>query len=1060
MPKKSGIHKVLVIGSGPIVIGQAAEFDYAGTQACLALKEENIEVVLVNNNPATMMTDENIADVVYFEPLTAKSLEKIIEKERPDGLLATLGGQTGLNLARALTENGVLEKYGVELLGTPIETIEKGEDRQAFRALMKQLGEPVAESETISTVNEALRFADQHGYPVIIRPAYTLGGSGGGFAHHEEELKELAESGLDASPIHQCLIEVSIKGFKEIEYEVMRDADDTCITVCNMENIDPVGVHTGDSIVVAPSQTLTDEEYHMLRKASLKIIRALGVVGGCNIQFALDPDSKQYYLIEVNPRVSRSSALASKATGYPIAKIAAKLSLGYSLFELKNPVTQTTYASFEPALDYVVVKIPRWPFDKFPDAERQLGTQMKATGEVMAIGRTFSFALQKAVRSLEIGVSSLNDAIFQETEEEKLIDIMVHATDERLFAIIEWLRRGGSVEQVENMTGISPFFLHHFARLVRLEEKVLKTNWNEVDADFLRLLKSEGFSDRWLAKTWKVKEQDVREKRKRFDIQPVYKMVDTCAAEFTAPSAYYYSSYGGANDAAVSTQKKKVLIIGAGPIRIGQGIEFDYCSVHAVQALKNAGYETILVNNNPETVSTDYTVSDRLYFEPLAAEDVLHVIEQENVDAVITGFGGQTAISLVKDLEQAGVYLPGVDAQTIDELEDREAFYKFLSRIDLPHIPGLTAQNEQQLFEKASEVGYPLLLRPSYVIGGRGMVIIHSPEELKQYVARQDLVIAYPILIDAYVPGTEVEVDAVSDGKDVFIPAIMEHIEKAGIHSGDSTAVTPAYSLGEEAKKAIVEATKKIAASMSYRGLFNVQFVVYGNKVYVLEVNPRASRTVPMLSKITGIDLCGLAVDVLFGASLQEKKRVGLFPELPYTTVKMPVFSTHKLSGVDPFLGPEMQSTGELMACDFTLHAALKKALVGIERPIDWERGGEIFVDADENQCRQLEKVIHCFRNSHIRFTADNPVVVKKLSVKQKSFSEWLQSPEKLLYLSLSGDKARRKEASIKRVAAFTSFEQFHMLLLADRAEETTAFSIKKWLKMAESHFSEEKIHS
>ncbi|HHY21672.1 MAG TPA: carbamoyl phosphate synthase large subunit, partial [Bacilli bacterium] len=804
MPKDTSIASVLVIGSGPIVIGQAAEFDYAGTQACLALKEEGVHVILVNNNPATVMTDESCADVVYFEPLTVASIEKIIAKERPGGLLATLGGQTGLNLALALHKAGILEKYNVRMLGTPIESIIKGEDREEFRSLMNELNEPVPESEICSTVEAAVQFASSVGYPIIVRPAYTLGGAGGGIANNEAELRYIVKGGLELSPITQCLIEKSIAGFKEVEYEVMRDANDTCITICNMENIDPVGIHTGDSIVVAPTQTLTDNEVQMLRSVSLKIIRALGIVGGCNIQFALDPVSKQYYLIEVNPRVSRSSALASKATGYPIARMAAKLSLGYHLHELLNPVTGHTYASAEPTLDYVVVKFPRWPFDKFVHADRTLGTQMKATGEVMAIERNLLSALQKAVRSLEMKTNGLELTSLTRWSDKKLWEVVIHADDRRFFAILELLRRGVTIKEIHEQTKINLYYLTSFKKLIDLENLVKETSFEKVDAPILMKLKQAGFSDEWLSKVWGIEESKLRERRKQWGIVPSYKMVDTCAGEFKAQTSYFYSSWHGENEVEKS-DKKKVLIIGSGPIRIGQGIEFDYCSVHGVFALKQLDYEAIIINNNPETVSTDYSVADRLYFEPLTVEDVLNVIDVEEVEGVIVQLGGQTAISLVEGLEKAGVKLFGTTLDTIDQLEDRGRFYDFMKKVNVPHIPGVTANDEAELLKSVEAIGYPVLLRPSYVIGGQGMSIHSSHVELLAYLADKEQVITYPILIDAYYPGIEIEVEALTDGENVCIPAIFEHVEKAGVHSGDSMSVTPPFSLSDDVKEKVFQ---------------------------------------------------------------------------------------------------------------------------------------------------------------------------------------------------------------------------------------------------------------
>ncbi len=810
MPKDDTIQTILVIGSGPIVIGQAAEFDYAGTQACLALKEEGYKVILVNNNPATIMTDDMNADAVYFEPLTVDVLEKIISKEKPDGLLATLGGQTGLNLAYQLDDAGVLEKYNVKLLGTPIDSIKKGEDRELFRELMFEIGEPVPDSTIVHTLEEALAFADKIGFPIIVRPAYTLGGTGGGIADSLDTFKELVRGGLQESPITQCLIERSIAGYKEVEYEVMRDGNNTCITICNMENIDPVGIHTGDSIVVAPSQTLSDDEFQMLRAASIKIISALGIIGGCNIQFALDPNSKQYYLIEVNPRVSRSSALASKATGYPIARIAAKLAVGYDLSELINPVTKSTYSSFEPALDYVAVKFPRWPFDKFTTANRKLGTQMKATGEVMALHRSFEGGVQKAVDSLELKTIGLQLSSLKNKTVPELWGKLAEKSDERIFVIFEMLRKGVTIEEIHEATAIDYFFLKSFASLIQNEMEIEAKAIDQVTREELQTYKEKGFSDRYLASVWKVSEMEVRAHRKSLGLTAVYKTVDTCAAEFESHTNYHYSTYFGENEQK-KTDKKKVLMIGSGPIRIGQGIEFDYCSVHGVYALQDENVETIMINNNPETVSTDFATADRLYFEPLTLEYVLNVIEAEDIKDVIVQFGGQTAINLAKGLEDYGVNLLGTSFDTLDQLEDRDRFYQLLQKLDIPHVPGSMANGEEQLIARAEAIGFPVLLRPSYVIGGQGMEIIRSKESLLNRMVNGTALV-YPVLIDSYIPGKEAEIDLIADGNDVYIPIIAEHIEKAGVHSGDSMALLPAQSLTDDIKDKMTLYAKKLVS--------------------------------------------------------------------------------------------------------------------------------------------------------------------------------------------------------------------------------------------------------
>ncbi|HET7658156.1 MAG TPA: carbamoyl phosphate synthase large subunit [Bacillales bacterium] len=1051
MPKLEGIQKVLVIGSGPIIIGQAAEFDYAGTQACLALKEEGCEVVLLNNNPATIMTDPSIADTVYFEPITVESAEKIIESENPDGLLATLGGQTGLNLALDLYNEGILQKYNLKLLGTEIESIMKGEDREAFRELMHELGEPVAESEIVETVDEAIKFADTAGFPLIIRPAYTLGGSGGGFADTSEDLAELAAGGLRESPIHQCLIEKSMKGYKEIEYEVMRDGNNTCITICNMENVDPVGVHTGDSIVVAPSQTLTDTEYHKLRAASLKIIRALDIIGGCNIQFALNPYTSDYYIIEVNPRVSRSSALASKATGYPIARIAAKLCLGYHLHELINPVTGHTYASFEPALDYVAVKFPRWPFDKFSDADRKLGTQMKATGEVMAIDRSLVGGFQKAVRSLDMKTIGLGEATFAESSEGKLWEHVENATDLRFFAVLELMRRGVLPEKIYEKSRISLFFLDAFKRMVQGEKKAKLFTFPEVDGPSLLELKKLGCSDEWLAAIWGTDTLSVWKKRRQLGILPSYRKVDTCAAEFEAESAYYYSSWGGKGDIEPS-EGKKMLVIGSGPIRIGQGIEFDYCSVHAVQALQAEGYKTIMINNNPETVSTDYTLADRLYFEPLAFEDVLNVAAFEEVDGVIVQVGGQTSISLVKDLERAGIPVLGVNANTIDQLEDRDLFYRLMEKLHIPHIPGLTAYNEIDLVVKADEVGYPVLLRPSYVIGGQGMVIIESKQEMETYIKQSLSKVQFPILIDAYISGTEAEVDVLTDGGDVLIPGFFEHIEKAGVHSGDSTAVTPPFSLTNEVKSRLENYTKVIARAINFQGIFNVQFVVSNQKVYVLEINPRASRTVPILSKVYDIDMIGIAVKLMLGKSIaQLGYEIGCLEEPPYFTVKFPVFSTGKLPGVDPLLGPEMKSTGEGIAISETYACALGTAM-----DLTFQPGDECFCLVDESGWGRFEKLSDLLHEAGVVLVSDDVRFSRCFGLKKEaSFHDWIRKKEAraLINLGSRSGKQQRMIAVRNRLKVITEETQVESLLVK-RTESREMTPIGHWLKKKEGSFS------
>lgn len=925
MPKRNDIKKILVIGSGPIVIGQAAEFDYSGTQACQALKEEGYEVVLVNSNPATIMTDTHIADKVYMEPITLEFLAKIIRLERPDGILATLGGQTGLNMAVKLAESGILEEEGVELLGTDIKAISNAEDRELFRELMREIGEPVPESDIIHTAEEAVRFADKIGYPIIVRPAYTLGGTGGGIAYDEIGLREIVKNGIALSPIGQCLVERSLLGYKEIEYEVMRDGNDNCIIVCNMENIDPVGIHTGDSIVVAPSQTLSDREYQMLRSASLKMIRALGIEGGCNVQFALDPHSYQYYVIEVNPRVSRSSALASKATGYPIAKIAAKIAIGYTLDEIINPITKKTYACFEPSIDYVVTKIPRWPFDKFTTANRKLGTQMKATGEVMAIGRTFEESLLKAIRSLEIGAYHLYLKEAEEIADEELLQRLEKADDERIFLIAEALRRGYAVEKIHDMTKIDPFFLWKIAGIVKMEQQL----GHGLNDQLLYQAKRMGFTDKAIAQYAQMQPDQVALLRKERNLIPVYKMVDTCAGEFEAETPYYYSTYEEENEWE-GAERPRVVVLGSGPIRIGQGIEFDYSTVHAVWAIREAGYEAIIINNNPETVSTDFSTSDRLYFEPLYLEDVLHILEQEKPIGVIVQFGGQTALNLAAGIAKAGYKILGTDLEAIDQAEDRKRFEALMRELGINQPPGTTVRSVAEAVESANQLGYPCLVRPSYVLGGRAMEIVYNEAELLAYMEEAVKVNPeHPVLIDRYLLGKEVEVDAICDGEEVLIPGIMEHIERAGVHSGDSIAVYPPQAVDQATKEEIVSITTKIAKGLRIKGLLNIQFVLYKGVVYVLEVNARSSRTVPFLSKVTGIPMANLATKIILGQNLKSLGYSGgYYPEANEVSVKVPVFSFAKLQRVDVTLGPEMKSTGEVIGRDRNLAKALYKGLI------------------------------------------------------------------------------------------------------------------------------------
>ena len=955
MPKRQDIHKILVIGSGPIVIGQAAEFDYAGSQACQSLREEGYEVILINSNPATIMTDTTIADRVYIEPITLDFAKRVIYKERPDAILGSLGGQTGLNLVVDLHNDGILDECGVEILGTDLHAINRAEDRELFRALMQEIKEPVPESAIVHTVDLAVEFCNTHGYPVVVRPAYTLGGTGGGFADNEEELREICEAGLKISPVGQCLIEQSIAGYKEIEYEVMRDANDNAIVVCNMENIDPVGIHTGDSIVVAPVQTLTDRENQMLRSASLKIIRALKICGGCNVQLALDPESFKYYVIEVNPRVSRSSALASKATGYPIAKISAKLAVGLTLDEILNPITKTSYACFEPAIDYIVTKFPRFPFDKFPSADRHLGTQMKATGEIMSIGRTFEESFLKAVRSLEMKVDHIYKAEFASMDQMQLLEKIKNSDDERIFAIAQWLRNGFDMSIILKETKMDSFFIHHIKRIIDLEQEMMA---HVKDVETLKVLKRNGFSDSYIAKNWNMSEKEVYDLRKANSIFPVYKMVDTCAGEFTSATPYFYSSYEEENES-ICSDRKKIVVLGSGPIRIGQGVEFDYATVHCVETLREAGYEAIIINNNPETVSTDFSISDKLYFEPLTTEDVMHVIELEKPLGVIVQFGGQTAINLADSLVQHGVKILGTSLEDIDRAEDRHEFEAMLRKLDIPQPQGETAVTVEEALVIAQKIGYPVLVRPSYVLGGRAMEIVHNDDELKVYMATAVKEISHdaPILVDKYIVGKELEIDAIADGENVFIPGVMEHIERAGVHSGDSISVYPTQIISEKVKETIIDYGIRIGKGFHFIGLYNIQFIVDKDEnVYVLEVNPRSSRTVPFLSKITGIQMSNIATKAILGHSIVEQGYTpGYHPDdKHHVFVKAPVFSFAKLRHVDTVLGPEMKSTGEALGSDVNLEKALYKALVasGISVPM---HGNVLLTIADEDKSEALK---------------------------------------------------------------------------------------------------------
>jgi len=957
MPKRSDIKKVMVIGSGPIVIGQAAEFDYAGTQACRSLKEEGIEVCLVNSNPATIMTDKEIADQVYIEPLTVDVLKQIIIKEKPDSLLPTLGGQAGLNLGMELAESGFLEEQGVKLIGTTAETIFRAEDRQAFKDTMEKLGEPVAASLVVNTVEDGIKFTNTIGYPVVLRPAYTLGGSGGGIANNQQELVEILTNGLRLSRVHEVLVERCIAGWKEIEYEVMRDANGNCITVCNMENIDPVGVHTGDSIVVAPSQTLGDKEYQMLRTSALRIIDELGITGGCNVQYALHPESFEYCVIEVNPRVSRSSALASKATGYPIAKVAAKIALGYTLDEIPNAITKKTYASFEPMLDYCVVKIPRLPFDKFITAQRKLTTQMKATGEVMSICNNFEGALMKAIRSLEQHVDSLLSYDFCDMTDEELNEALKVVDDRRIYCIAEALRRGASYETIHNITKIDMWFIDKIKILVEME---LRLQQEELTVELLKEAKRIEFPDSVIAHlNGKMTEDEVRQMRYDNGIVAAYKMVDTCAAEFDAMTPYYYSVYGSENEAVETKDRKKVLVLGSGPIRIGQGVEFDYCSVHATWAFAKEGWETVIVNNNPETVSTDFDIADKLYFEPLTNEDVESIVNLEKPDGAIVQFGGQTAIKLTEHLMKIGVPILGTKAEDVDAAEDRELFDEILEQTQIPRAAGGTVFTAEEAKEVANRLGYPVLVRPSYVLGGQGMQIAFNDDEIEKFMdIINQIAQDHPILVDKYLQGKEIEVDAICDGENILIPGIMEHIERTGIHSGDSISVYPAHTISQDIKDKIVDYTERLAKALHVLGMINIQFIAMDGEVYVIEVNPRSSRTVPYISKVTGIPIVDLAAKAILGHKITEMGyNPGLQPEADYIAIKMPVFSFEKLRGAEISLGPEMKSTGECLGIAKIFEKALYKAFLGAGVVLPKHKQMIITVkDADKPEALEVAK--------------------------------------------------------------------------------------------------------
>ena len=1051
MPKRQDIKKVLVIGSGPIVIGQAAEFDYAGTQACLALREEGYEVILCNSNPATIMTDTTVADKVYMEPLNLEYIAKIIRHERPDAILPGIGGQTGLNLAMQLEKKGILKECRTELLGTKSESIERAEDRELFKELCESLGEPVLPSDIANSMEEGLKVAKEIGYPVVLRPAFTLGGTGGGFADNEEEFLQIMKNALSLSPVHQVLIEKSIKGYKEIEYAVIRDSNDTAITICNMENLDPVGIHTGDSIVVCPSQTLTNKEYHMLRDSAIKIIRALKIEGGCNVQFALDPKSFQYYLIEVNPRVSRSSALASKASGYPIARVSAKIGVGMTLDEIR---IANTPASFEPTLDYVVTKMPRFPFDKFTDANNKLGTQMKATGEVMSIGRTFEESLLKAIRSLEIGVWHLHHKKFDEISVADLLDYIKDGCDDRIYAIAELLRKGTEINTICKKTQIDRFFIRKLKNIID-EEGALK--YSVGNTDELIKAKKMGFSDKEIALLWNKPENEVFKTRKEACIMPVYKMIDTCASEFDSYIPYFYSTYEGENESKVS-DKKKVIVLGSGPIRIGQGVEFDYSTVHAVKTIKAAGFEAIIINNNPETVSTDYTTSDKLYFEPLTPEDVMNIIELENAEGVIVTLGGQTAVNLAQPLVDRGVKIIGTDCAAIDKAENRDAFEKLLKELGIPQPPGRAVTNIEDGIKAAEEIGYPVLVRPSFVLGGRAMQIVAKEEALRHYLKTAvEIDEDKPVLVDKYIRGKELEVDAICDGKSVFVPGIMELVERTGVHSGDSISVYPTYSVSEKVKKTILDYTEKLGLGIGIIGLFNIQFIVDEKEnVYIIEVNPRSSRTVPFLSKSTGYSLADIATLVILGKSLKEQGVTEVYPdEKMRHYVKAPAFSFSKLNGMDSYLSPEMKSTGEAIGYDDKFPRAMYKALTASGMKLQ-NYGTVVVTLADEDKEEALPLVKRFYdMGFNIEATIGTAKFLKKHGIKTRILRKLSEGSTEILeairagYVSyvictraiLSGvhyedGVAIRRTATENNITMFTSLDTVKVLL--DVLEEMT----------------------
>ena len=1061
MPKIDSIKKTLVLGSGPIIIGQAAEFDYSGTQACEALKEEGVEVVLINSNPATIMTDKEVAHKIYIEPLTLEAIEKVIEKERPDSLLAGMGGQTALNLAVELSDAGILDKYGVKVIGTSIESIKKGEDRDEFREMMRSINQPVIESDIVTNLEDGIIYAEKIGYPVIIRPAYTLGGTGGGIAENKEELIEILTHGLQLSPVTQVLIEKSIKGWKEIEYEVMRDGNGDCITVCNMENVDPVGVHTGDSIVVAPSQTLSDKEYQLLRTASIEIINAIEVKGGCNVQIALHPHRLEYAIIEINPRVSRSSALASKATGYPIAKVAAKIALGYTLDEIENAVTKKTKACFEPTLDYVVVKIPKWPFDKFKQANRRLGTKMMATGEIMSIGSNFEAALLKGIRSLEIGKYSLIHKPSEQRTIEELKERVVMPDDERLFDLAEMIRRGYSIDMIEKITGVDKWFLYRIDWIVKQEEKLKTMKIEDISKDYLKTLKKKGFSDKGIADLMKISPEKVYELRSLYNIHAAYKMVDTCGGEFDALSPYYYSTYEEYDEVVVS-DKRKIVVLGSGPIRIGQGIEFDYCSVHCIKALRKLGIETIIVNNNPETVSTDFDTSDKLYFEPLTEEEVLNIIEKEKPEGVILQFGGQTAIKLAKFLDEKNIPILGTDFNDIDAAEDREKFDELLEKLNINRPKGIAVWSTEEGVKHASEIGYPVLVRPSYVLGGQGMEITYNEAKLKAYLdSAFERDSKNPVLIDKYLVGREIEVDAICDKEDVLIPGIMEHLERAGVHSGDSITMYPSQNISDDIKEKILDYTKKIALELNVLGMVNIQFIEFKGELYIIEVNPRASRTVPYISKVSGVPIVDLATKCMLGAKLKDLGYgTGIYKTPDLIAVKVPVFSMSKLARVDVSLGPEMKSTGEVLGVGETLEEALYKGFTAAGKKMSNDRGVVLATVNDQDKeefleiAKDMKRVGYTFMATEgtaslLRSNGIDSIVVNKIGEVRPNILDVITNNQVDMVINTptKGNDATRDGFRIRRLATEYSIDVM-----------TSLDTLKALVKVNQKHINKDQL--